>query len=212
MDLRQMISRSSSLVVIDIETTGINPFMNDVLSVALVSLNSNAEPLEIHVNPGPTNWNKIAAANFERFRQVWEETAVEPTAACEAIEKYIKRWWPGVAVTPVGHNIGFDVAFLRKLAFQGGREQLSMVSHRALDTHTLLYLLYLKGELPENALSSDGALKYFGIEVSADKRHTALGDALATRSLLFRLLEMFELDLGDTWPLTALGRHYSQKD
>jgi DNA polymerase III epsilon subunit-like protein len=112
---------------------------------------------------------------------------------CEKIERYLSSVFPGEAVTPVGHNVGFDVAFLRKLAFLGGRNEITAISHRALDTHTMLYLLHLKGRVPPSALSSDGAFEYFGIRVPDNERHTALGDALATRELVLRIFEMLEV-------------------
>ena len=95
-------------------------------------------------------------------------------------------------LTVVGHNVGFDVAFLRQLAFQAGLNEVPLISHRVIDTHTMLYLLHLSGVIPEDALSSDGAFRHFEIGPQAFARHTALGDALATRELFMRVLELWD--------------------
>jgi hypothetical protein len=82
------------------------------------------------------------------------------------------------------------MAFLAKLAALAGQEGFAGLSHRSVDTHTLLFLLCLMGDIPSSALTSDGAFDYFGIRVPDEIRHTALGDALATSKLLLNLLPL----------------------
>ena len=190
-----MKSKADNLVVIDVETSGPNPFVHDVLSIAIVPVNSQIEPLSLFVCCENTTWTEFSRSVFAKFREDWESNGVTPGVACDTIEDYLANTFSRKPVTPVGHNIGFDVAFLRKLAFLGGRSQLRWVSHRALDTHTMLYVLYLKGELPFDALKSDGAFSHFGVEIPTELRHTALGDALATRELLLRLLNELEVSM-----------------
>lgn len=179
-----------NLLVIDLETTGPNPIRHDVLAVGLVPLHDATRGAVVYVRPTEPRWSPFAIANFKKFSIDWEEQAIDPVAACEAIESYLRREFVGAEVTPIGHNIGFDVAFLRKLAFTGGRDELQLLSRRALDTHTMLYLLHLQGRVPAGALTSDGAFEHFGIQVTEEARHTALGDARATRELVIRLLDM----------------------
>jgi len=178
------------LLVIDVETSGLNPFRHDVLAVGLVPVTRDIPPTVVYVRPSRIQWDDYAQRNFNRYAAQWEAGALPPSEACDAIERYLANAFPGRRVTPVGHNIGFDVAFLRKLAFLGGRDELAGLSHRAVDTHTLLYVLVLKGRLPAEALTSDGAFKHFGIKVEDSLRHTAIGDATATRELVLRLLEL----------------------
>jgi DNA polymerase-3 subunit epsilon len=177
------------LVVVDVETSGINPFRHDVLAVGLVPLNSELPATVVYVRPEAIEWSEYARRNFERYSSEWEAAALAPSEACDFIEKYLAETFSGRIATPIGHNIGFDVAFLRRLAFLGGREQLAGLSHRAIDTHTLLYLLSLQGRIPIAATTSDGAFKHFGVRIEDRVRHTALGDAKATRELVIRVLE-----------------------
>lgn len=194
MPQKMQIMQRNNLLVIDLETTGTNPFLHDVLSVGLVPLTQSGPPCVVYVRPSSEmQWSQFARANFERFSYTWNSNAVPPATACEIIENYVTEFSRGNMVTAIGHNVGFDVAFLRKLAFLAGKDELNTISHRALDTHTMLYLLFLKGRVPQSALSSDGAFQYFGIRVPEGTRHTALGDALATRELVLRLFNLLDI-------------------
>lgn len=184
--------RNTDLVVVDVETSGVNPFRNDVLAIAFVPLAKDKEPLEVYVDAESIVWAEQAMKIFRNYEPQWEKNKVPPSTACDLLECYLATTFDGRPVTPLGQNIGFDVAFLRKLAYLGGREQLRGLSHRAVDTHTMLYVLSLQGRLPKSALSSDGAFQHFGIEVHKGSRHTALGDALATRELALRLFELLQ--------------------
>jgi DNA polymerase III subunit epsilon len=189
----------TNLLVLDLETSGVNPFQNDVLAVGLVPFHRPELARTIYVRPTEVHWNEYARRNFAKFEAAWERGAVPPGEACAQVEAYVDELTHGKSATLIGHNIGFDQAFLRKLAFAGGRDQLRGISHRALDTHTLLYLLHAAGKLPADAVSSDGAFRHFAIEVPESERHTAVADALATRKLFKRLLER----LGDEHTASA---------
>ena len=178
------------LVAIDVETSGINPFRHQILSLALVPLDRSKSPLELYVNEGEPEWQRVAADYFEEWRPAWEAYGRSASETCAALFSYIETVF-GDQITVVGHNVGFDVAFLRQLAFRAGLDQVPLISHRVIDTHTILYLLHLSGVIPEDALSSDGAFRHFDIRPQASARHTAIGDALATRELFMRVLELW---------------------
>ena len=182
----------TNLVVIDTETSGTNPFVHDVLSVAFVPMTEVGPPLSVHIRHTDTYWTEYARLNFEKFSNDWSQRAVPPHEAVRQIQAYLSGIGAGKAM-PVGHNIGFDLAFLKRLAFQAGAESIEHLDHRAVDTHTLLRLLYFKDQLPLSATTSDGAFKYFGIGIGTAERHTALGDALATKRLFEFILQEFGL-------------------
>jgi DNA polymerase III subunit epsilon len=192
MGLNLMNLSKRSLFVIDLETSGTSPFIHDVLAVGIAPLNSKVLPqvFYVQVDQEAAAWTPFAATNFRKFEERWRQEAQSPAFVCSEIERYLKEVCVGPA-TAIGHNVGFDIAFLRKLTFRAGRSDLAGFSHRALDTHTMLYLLHLQGAIPAAALTSDGAFEHFGITVPEHARHTALADALATRDLVTRLLAMF---------------------
>lgn len=181
---------NKDLIVIDVETSGVNPFIHEVLAVGLVPLKEGLPSKLVYIRPETINWSPYAKRNFDRFASDWNDKAISPKDACETIDCYLEEVFSGRTATPIGHNIGFDVAFLRRLAFLGGRDSLNGVSHRSIDTHTLLYLLALEGKIPDWATNSDDAFKYFNIDIADQDRHTALGDATATKQLLLRVFDM----------------------
>jgi DNA polymerase-3 subunit epsilon len=181
---------TSDLIAVDVETTGPNPFVHDLLSLALVPIVGESEPLLVYVRPEQLKWSPFAFQNFQRFDHDWQTFAVSPPEALFKIENYLSRLLKGQPATLVGHNVGFDMGFLRKLAFLCGKTEIQGVSHRTLDTHTLLYLAWLQGKLPHTALTSDGAFQSLGIGPPAETRHTAQGDALATKTLFLRLVAL----------------------
>ena len=178
-----------NLLIIDVETSGVNPFRHQILSVAIAPLYGAAEPKVVYIKHDHIEWTQFAKEIFSKYASDWEALGTTPQLACVAIEQYVREVSPESSAIPVGHNIGFDLAFLRQLAFLGGRDQLAGLSHRAIDSHTLLYVLYAAGQIPSSALTSDGAFHHFGISIPEIDRHTALGDVIATRELVRKLIE-----------------------
>ena len=176
------------LVVIDTETSGTNPFEHEVLSIALSPLKKSIPKFEIYVRPKSINWTEYARQNFLNFQEKWNTLAKPPEIASQEVEDYIKKYFIDTPVILIGHNVGFDISFIRKLANSAGKEMIKGISHRSIDTHTILYYLYLTGKGPKESTSSDGAFKHFNIKLPPGQRHTAMGDALATERLFLKLI------------------------
>lgn len=96
--------------------------------------------------------------------------------------------WPSLeplfrGAVVVGHNIGFDLAMIRRECALAG---LPFVQPPSLDTVLLASLL-----LPEGtALTLDRVAVALGVDIHG--RHTALGDALVTAEVYVRLLPLLE--------------------
>lgn len=180
-----------NIVVIDTETTGPNPFVHELLSLALVPLDRRIPPLEVHVlTPPDAIWSEFARSNFEKFRIEWQAKAISSQVAAELVQKYLFALTRESPVILAGHNVGFDRAFFQKLAYVGGIGEFAGVSHRNLDTHTLIFDRVFSGEAPDYAETSSGAFSFYQIGISDNERHTALGDALATRELIEKLMKL----------------------
>ena len=128
---------------------------------------------------------KINGIDLEEHKKV----AVSPSEAIREFDTFLRMHFrEDEKITLAGHNINFDVNFLRHFLTVNCYSFSRRFSHRYVDTATILYYLYLTGKLKEKAISSQQAFDLFGIKVKG--RHTALGDAIATARLFTVLLKL----------------------
>ncbi|MBI3130082.1 MAG: 3'-5' exonuclease [Acidobacteria bacterium] len=181
------------LLVFDTETGGLDASRHSLLTLGLVAWEDGRvlEAVELAVKHEPyvvtgggMKVNRIDLATHHAL-------AAEPAQVIVALETFCTRHFGGGAITLVGHNIAFDRAFLGAFFASQGVALEPRFHHRTVDTHALAFGLQQAGRLPADLrLSSDGLFAHFGIEVPTEKRHTALGDALATAELYGRLVEL----------------------
>ena len=193
----------SRILVLDTETGGLNPDQHSLLSIGLVSWDQRhqrelfvAEP-QLRFDPRSMEVNGI---DLDWIRR----EGLHPLRACEALEAFIDEIEAPRPFLIAGHNISFDLAFIRRLYRVAQRPLPSAFSHRSIDTHTLLWALAAVGRLPKEACSSDGAFRHFDVAPPQELRHTALGDAVATRALLERLLDELAMS-GSAFSAAALS-------
>lgn len=184
------------LLVVDTETGGIDPQTNSILSVAAVVWDGErtkseldlaiVEPI-LSVTPRAMEINRINLAEHTK-------RAVTPAVAVKQINTFLLEHFPTemmskAKIALAGHNIGFDVSFLKRLYLLGGGNYDQIFSHRLLDTAGIVRFLSLAGVTPLADAGSDEAFSYFGIYVPDEDRHTALGDVRATADLLTKLVD-----------------------
>ncbi len=120
--------------------------------------------------------------------------ALDPPVALTVLEVFLDQHFPHLCqpIILAGHNIAFDQAFLGAFLAGQGRGPGPRFSHRTVDTHAIAAALRDAGRLPLDNLSSTALFAHFGIQVPEEKRHTALGDALATFELYWKLVELMK--------------------
>ena len=183
------------LLVVDTETGGVDPQVHSILSLAAVVWEDGklgaefeiliAESL-LTVTAGALEINGIDLVEHCKY-------AVAPAEALARFQSFLRdnlseEFVSKSKIALVGHNIGFDVGFMRRLCRLAGARFEDMFSHRVMDTAGLLRFLTLAKALPLSGAGATEAFEYFGIEVPQGKRHTALGDARATAMLLNKLI------------------------
>jgi DNA polymerase III subunit epsilon len=183
---------SARYLVLDTETGGLDANQHSLLSIGLVVSEAHqiVDQLEIlirHepyiVSGGGMKVNRIDLASHH-------ETAQEPEQAIQTLETFCTRHFGDASITLIGHNIAFDRAFLGTFLERQGRNLEPRFHHRTIDTHAIAAALIQAGKLPKTLRpSSDGLFTHFGILVPPEKRHTALGDAIATHQLYWKLIE-----------------------
>lgn len=153
-------------IVLDVETTGLDPNIHKIIELALVRVNNGiiTESYEQRFNPegpvGKTEIHGITAQDLENAPLFSEKT--------EEIKSFI-----GEKVL-VAHNARFDLAFLRT-EFSRANAQLPWLASIC----TLEASKYYLPDLSRRRLAD--CCDRIGIRI--DNAHSALGDAIATAKL-----------------------------
>ena len=156
------------LVVVDVETTGRDPRMADLLEIGAVKVRGTeiTDRFSTLVNPGrPIVGNQVHGLHDDDVRDAPD--------AREAVRRF--RAFAGDALL-VGHNVGFDLGFLQE-AMDGEKFQPGTY----LDTLTLAREAYPDQE----AYKLGDVARFFGIAYEGN--HRAAGDAETTAQVLIRL-------------------------
>lgn len=184
------------LVVLDMETGGLDPCKHSVLSLgALIWQDRHIiDSFEVFIREEQIVAEPAAIAVNKIDLQWLRGHGCEPAEAVHRFHGFLVKHFgalPGQEkILLAGHNLHGDLGFLRRLYGCAGLSHEPYFSHRVLDTASVLRFLYLAGRLPVASASLGDALAYFGIEAASSVRHTALGDATLTAHLLNKLFDV----------------------
>lgn len=185
------------LAFVDVETTGLDPSVHEIIEVAVVFDRSAIDPTaswaqyltpedpdmavwRTRVRPARIQDAEPMALQINGYRpEDWEGA---PTAADVApvIEALLTR--AGAYPVIAGHNVPFDRAFLDALLQSVGSPH--RVAYHLVDTATLCYAHLVPTGL--TALSLDSVRKHMGIPTEG--AHAALKDAIDARTVYRRLV------------------------
>lgn len=183
------------VLVIDTETGGLNPEVHSILSVGAVVWEDGqlGKELEVFIVEPQLIVDPEALAKNRIDIVKHCEKALAPVDAMNCLWDFLEQNYPelksGKQVTLVGHNVSFDVSFLKRLCRLADVRFRDLFSHRTIDTASVLRFLMLANKIALTSAGSDEAFKFFGIPIDPNHRHTALGDARATAHLLTCLIE-----------------------
>lgn len=190
------------LLFLDTETGGLNPGVNSLLEVGMVACVDNMikatssftiKEENYVVSPMALNVNKL-----DLYNDIYLP-GISKGAAVNRIMRFCIDHFVDLPIL-VGHNISIDKYMIRELFNSQGLNMDTYISHRMIDTMSLLHTLYALGKLPKEACSSDGPFKHFNIEVK--NLHRALDNAKATAILHAELMQMFHDNMIDCrWQL-----------
>jgi DNA polymerase-3 subunit epsilon len=174
-----------TFVVLDTETTGLNPKKDYILSFGAIKIKGYKmkvnSALELYLDSPLSNKESIQIHEI-----LYHDQAFPLKEFAKDFLTYI-----GSDII-VGHHIGFDIAMLEKALMPFGLKKLK---NPVIDTLALSMRLE-KGPHYDPALGSpgeyalDSLCERYGIPL--DDRHTAAGDAFLTAQLLMRLLKIAE--------------------
>lgn len=179
-------------VFIDTETGGIIPGKHSLLSIGIVIWEKDygiIDKKEFYVKNNTYVITK-EAQKINKFDRIQHEAIAEdPNVIIESLITFIGKYFPKNTFFPLaGHNIQFDINFLKAFLSEHNRSFNQYFSHRAIDTYSIYKALVLSGKISDNINSSHDAFAYFNISVA--NRHNALDDCIATVELFEKMLEL----------------------
>jgi DNA polymerase III subunit epsilon len=168
-------------VVLDTETTGLDPDRDRIVSIAGVVVRGRTvrrgEVFDALVNP-----RRAIPVMSTRFHGITDVAVAD----CPSVDVVLPAFLDFAAgAVLVGHHVWFDLHILRREAAPLGLEPM-LLAHPVLDTVALSHVVH--GILPDHGLET--VATRLGVVVRG--RHSALGDALATAEVLVRLLPLIE--------------------
>lgn len=188
------------LCAVDVETTGTDPMVHEIIQVAVLPLGSDYKPLKIlpfYLNIRPMDIGSIDFRSMRVHRQKLVEMmayAIEPEIATDMFVQWVRRLdLPlGKKIAPLWSNGGFDKGFLVQWLGQDLYEELFHFHER--DTQVAALLLndradYHCADLPFNRIGLSSLAGVFG--VVNENPHDALADCLTTAEVYRRMLSLF---------------------
>ncbi|MBP5491756.1 MAG: PolC-type DNA polymerase III [Clostridiales bacterium] len=184
----------SSFVAIDVETTGLDCTRDGLLEIAAIRYTRNedgsyseTDTFTTMVDPGIPISEK--STELTGITQDMIEGAPTPFEAAGKLAGFLKE-----DDLLVGHNIFFDMGFLREAGFQIDIEQLDEEKHHPYrvkfyqsEIDTLSAVTWLYPDMQKHSLSD--ACEYLGIK--NESAHRAMGDARACAQILIRCISDF---------------------
>ncbi|MDD2376490.1 MAG: 3'-5' exonuclease [Clostridia bacterium] len=180
------------LLFLDVETGGMDEVVNSLLTIGMAVWEDGniLDSKEIYIKKEEYNVvqqaldiNKI---NLDELRN----KGIDEQEAINQIEDFCGKYFADEKIISAGHNVAFDMGFIKSLYRRNSKDYYKTFSYRFIDTGTLLRFMYMQGKFEKDISSSDKAFEYFNITFEQDKRHTALGDTEATVKLFNKLLEI----------------------
>jgi len=183
------------MIVIDVETTGLNPYKHSIISLGAVILKKNPETFYEECRPYDGAEITQKALEINGFTK---DYIMNVNRSLKELCLDFLEWSSHTRnKTLAGHNISFDSNFLKHSFGLNGIEW--HFGYHYLDLHSIAYAEFLKKgvKIPTrkgvSVLGLDTILK----EVGIPKRigiHNALEDAKLTAELFYRLIYVKERD------------------
>ncbi|MEK9746766.1 MAG: 3'-5' exonuclease [Pelagibacteraceae bacterium] len=172
----------SNFSILDTETTGLHVEKGDqIISVASLKVSDlkidEQNYLDELVNP-----NMKIPESSTKIHNITDEQVISKPSLLEISEKILKFLKKSVLV---GHNINFDINFLKENS-KGSQLADRMKVIKSIDTIYLTASLF--PDLKNYELSN--LCEYFNIKTDDQIRHSALGDCIITARLFLHLISI----------------------
>jgi DNA polymerase III epsilon subunit-like protein len=195
-------SKGAKFILIDTEASGFHPHKHGLLEVAALALDSNLEVVDTyhhHIKPPEGVEYDPYAMRLNGIDQDTIESGLSYKEFCESFIDFVKTRFSNKPIA-IAQFYPFDNAYLNyvfEYCGYGITFNVELFNNDFIDTKSIVNAINLKAELagdtvpfPITSLSKPGGLKdTLEIKPNGHDAHTAIGDVLATRDVLKKLIE-----------------------
>lgn len=188
-----------SIYVADVETTGLDNRVNDVIELSLLRLTDGVQKTWClkPFNPNAIDPDSLRINGHKRedlLHQTKEgrELYLDPNKVIVEVENWVMEDGSGTTERILaGQNVGFDVNFLEQHWIKGGvRDSFPFNVKRQLDTMQIEFFMDLcKGSMADGYSLKNLTAKY---GLKNEKAHTAAADTKVTKEVLVKQIEVFK--------------------
>ena len=182
---------TENILIIDLETGGLDELTNGTCSVAMKVFDKDITDeflIKPHINR--TYTEKALEINGLNTIEL-EEKGITAKEACERIISFIRKNFNN-APQVLGHNVKFDLNFLKHLFLDGGYQDFNnFIDRDFLDSKVFANLLKRLGKYPNRSTALVSAYRHFTGKEPVNA-HNALADVLMTEEVFNKELEIFQ--------------------
>lgn len=190
-----------SFYVTDIETTGLESHVHDVIELSMYRLGDTSDNAQKTWCFKPLNPDHVEAAalriNGHKLEDLLHKTKegrdryLDPNVALVDVENWMAEdGLPAEKRFLIGQNIAFDKERLEQLWIKCNSKDSFPVGRRVMDTMVLeLFFDFCKGEFAEG-YSLNNIIKKYGIK--NEKAHSAAADVKATKEVFEKQVAFFK--------------------
>lgn len=187
-----------NILFIDTETTGVDAEKHSIIQIgaALYTNGKLVDDFEIDMRPKEGSHVALGALKVNNNSITALDSKLDRGIALKKFLDFVMGLKYEGKLFICGHNVHFDIAFIKKLLLDFNIEEWdSVVSYRIIDTNTIGRFLLDTDvlEVPENAPRGSGLKNLalaLGIEVRGRKLHTALEDVKLTADVYYAMVKL----------------------
>lgn len=174
--------QNPDLFWIDCETTGLDPDVNEIISLAILTHDENGEAHIFSKHFLPVGPVSAEAARVNGYTpEKWAELGAVAWTL-EDLNEIKALVWNKI---PAGCNVSFDLAFVASY-FKRAERDVPSWSHRKCDVQAMAMPLYVAGKIKSTSLKTLAATFDLG-----EQDHTAEGDVMLALQVFEKLCEAY---------------------
>ncbi|MCW7479454.1 3'-5' exonuclease [Leptospira bandrabouensis] len=175
----------NNILILDTETGGIDPNTDSILTIAMLKYEEalTNPPTEIGIIPYGKKIKKSAIKYNNINNDLNNINFLPKEEAGKFITNYLENKFDLTVdkITLLGHNIGFDINFLKTFFKDLDIDFYKYFSYRSIDTASILLFLYDVGKIKTPAFSLKEAYNlYINKNNNLFSSHQAFGDVFMT--------------------------------